>query len=117
MFHDQASFDEGLQKLTPAQQQQMQGARPDVVVRMLADAEGVVPYMKQRGLPEAKIQACLADRATTDRLTKQTQGKGPTEGGGDGTVSGTPTLLINGKVVANALTWAQVEAALKAAGA
>ncbi len=97
MFHDQASFDEGIQKLTPAQQQQLQAAKPDEVIKLLADAEGIIPYMKQRGLPEAKIQACLADRATIDKLTKQTQDKT-----NDGTVSGTPTLLINGKVLQGA---------------
>lgn len=112
MFHDQAQFDEGLQKMTPAQQQQLQAAKPDQVVTMLADGEGVIPYMKQRGLPEAKIAACLADRATIDRLTKQTQDKT-----NDGTVSGTPTVLLNGKVLTGAITWPQVEAALKAAGA
>jgi protein-disulfide isomerase len=118
MFHDQAAFDEGLQKMTPAQQQQLQqaAANPKVAIRMLADAEGVVPYMKQRGLPQAKIDACLSDQAMIDKLTKQTQGKGPTEGGGDGTVHGTPTLIINGKVT-DALTWPQLDAALKAAGA
>ena len=114
MFHDQAGFDEGLQKMTPEQQQalQAQASKPDVLIKMLAEAEGIVPYMKQRGLPEAKIQACLANRAEVDRLTKQTQDKT-----NDGTVSGTPTLLINGKVVNGAITWPQVEAALKAAGA
>lgn len=117
MFADQKQFDDGITKLTAAQQQQLQGAKPDQIIRMLADAEGIVPYMKQRGLTEAKARACLADHATIDMLTKQTQGKGPTDGGGDGTVQGTPTLLINGKVVPGAITWPQLEAALKAAGA
>ena len=112
MFHDQAQFDDGLTKMTPAQQQQLQAAKPDQVVAMLAAAEGVIPYMKQRGLPEAKINACLADRATVDKLTKQTQDKT-----NDGTVTGTPTVMLNGKVLTGAVTWPQVEAALKAAGA
>ena len=112
MFHDQAQFDDGLTKMTPAQQQQLQAAKPDQVVTMLADAEGVIPYMKQRGLTEAKINTCLADRATIDKLTKQTQDKT-----NDGTVTGTPTLLLNGKVLTGAVTWPQVEAALNAAGA
>jgi protein-disulfide isomerase len=112
MFHDQAQFDDGLQKMTPAQQQALQGAKPDQVFRTLADAEGVIPYMKQRGLTQAKIDQCLGDKATIDKLAKVTQDKTA-----DGTVTGTPTLLINGKVVPGAVTWPQVEAALKAAGA
>ena len=112
MFHDQAQFDEGLTKMTPAQQQALQGAKPAQMFRMLADAEGVVPYMKQRGLTQAKIDQCMADQALIDKFTKTTQEKTA-----DGTVAGTPTLLLNGKVLANVITWPALDAALKAAGA
>ena len=112
MFHDQAQFDDGLTKMTPAQQQALQGAKPVQVFKALADAEGIIPYMKQRGLTQAKIDQCMTDQAMIDKFTKTTQDKTA-----DGTVKGTPTVLINGKVADNAITWPQVEAALKAAGA
>ena len=35
----------------------------------------------------------------------------------DGTVGGTPTFLINGKVAEGAISWSQVQDALKKAGA
>lgn len=112
MFHDQAQFDDGLTKMTPAQQQALQGAKPVQVFKALADAEGIIPYMKQRGLTQAKVDQCMGDQALIDKFTKTTQDKTA-----DGTVKGTPTVLINGKVADNAITWPQVEAALKAAGA
>ncbi len=54
----------------------------------------------------------LANMGEIDRLTKQTQDKTQ-----DGTVSGTPTFLINGKVVPNAISWKDIESALKQNGA
>lgn len=112
MFKDQAQFDEGLTKMTPAQQQALQGAKPDQVFKALADAEGIIPYMKQRGLTQAKVDQCMGDQTLIDKFTKTTQDKTA-----DGTVAGTPTLLLNGKVLANVITWPALEAALKAAGA
>ena len=82
--------------------------------RIGAEALGLLSFVKQRGLPEAKANSCLTDAAEIDRLAKQTQDKGP---GGDKTVSGTPTFLLNGKVLDGAIGWSQVEAALKRAGA
>jgi protein-disulfide isomerase len=77
----------------------------------MAEQMGLIDFAKQRGIPEAKARQCLADMTQIDRWTKQTQDKSA-----DGTVSGTPTLLINGKKV-DAVTWGQLEQLLKAAGA
>ena len=46
--------------------------------------------------------------AQVDRLTKQTQDRTS-----DGTVSGTPTFLINGKVAPGVLTWGQLQAGVE----
>lgn len=107
----QPGFNDKLQALTPAQQQQLQAAKPTDAMRLLAQQMGLIDFMKQRGLPESRINQCLADTALIDKLTKQTQDRGA-----DGTVSGTPTVLVNGKKV-DGISWADVEKALKAAGA
>ena len=52
-----------------------------------------------------------ADTAAIERLAKITQDRGA-----DGTVGGTPTLIVNGTKV-DGITWPDVEKALKAAGA
>jgi hypothetical protein len=71
----------------------------------------LINFAKQRGIPEAKARACLGDMTQIDRWTKQTQDKSA-----DGTVAGTPTLILNGKK-AEAITWTQLEPLLKGAGA
>ena len=111
MYAAQPGFNDKLQALTPAQQQQLQSAKPTDAMRMLAQTMGLIDFMKQRGLPEARVNQCLADTALIDKLTKQTQ-----DHGADGTVTGTPTVLVNGNKV-DGISWADVEKALKAAGA
>ncbi|SFP90673.1 DsbA family protein [Sphingomonas rubra] len=111
MYAAQTGFNDKLQALTPAQQQQLQTAKPTDAVRMLAQQMGLIDFMKQRGLPEARVNQCLADTALIDKLTKQTQDRGA-----DGTVTGTPTVLVNGTKI-DGIAWTDVEKALKAAGA
>ena len=116
MFQNQTAFGDALQKAGPAVQGQIQAAKPPEAFRLMGQAMGLVDFVKARGVPEAKANQCLTDMGEIDRLTKQTQGKGPAPAG-DGTVSGTPTFLINGKVADGVITWPAMEQALKRAGA
>lgn len=112
MYANQQSFNDKLIAAPAAVQDRLKTAKPVEAVNILADTMGLVDFVKQRGLPEAKARACLADMGQIDRLTKQTQDRTS-----DGTVTGTPTFLINGKVAPGVITWGQLEPALKAAGA
>jgi protein-disulfide isomerase len=111
MYANQTAFVDKWQATPPAVQAQLQTAKPAQAVTLLAEQMGLVDFVKQRGIPEAKARACLSDTAAIDRLTKITQDRGA-----DGTVSGTPTLIVNGKKV-DGIGWGDVEKALKAAGA
>ena len=111
MFAAQTEFNNKLQSAPPALQQQIQSARPVDAIRMMAEQMGLIDFVKQRGIPEAKARQCLADGSQIDRWTKQTADKTQ-----DGSVTGTPTLLINGQK-ADAVTWGQLEPLLKNAGA
>jgi protein-disulfide isomerase len=111
MYQAQDGFNTRLQATPQAVQAQLQTAKPVEAIRIMAEQMGLIDFAKQRGIPEAKARQCLADMTQIDRWTKQTQDKSA-----DGTVSGTPTLLINGKKV-DAVTWGQLEPLLKAAGA
>lgn len=111
MYANQTAFLDKLQAMSPALQQQIQAARPQDAIRMLGEQMGIVEFAKQRGIPEAQARQCLSDMTRVDALTKQTQDKG-----NDGTVTGTPTVLINGSKV-EAIGWPDVEKALKRAGA
>lgn len=111
MYQVQEGFNSKLQGMSPQVQQQLQTAKPVDAIRIMAEQMGLIDFAKQRGIPEAKARACLTDMTQIDRWTKQTQDKSA-----DGTVTGTPTLLINGKKI-EALSWGQLEPLLKAAGA
>jgi protein-disulfide isomerase len=114
MFANQNSFIDAAQKAPPNVQQAIEAAAPAEKFRLLSEAMGLTEFVKQRGVSADKAQSCLSDAAAIDRLAKITQDRGP---GGDGTVTGTPTFLINGKVAQGAIGWPDVEKALKQAGA
>ena len=111
MYQAQEGFNTKLQAMPQPVQQQLQTAKPVDAIRIMAEQMGLVDFAKQRGIPEAKARTCLADMKQIDRWTKQTQDKSA-----DGTVTGTPTLILNGKKI-DALSWGQLEPLLKAAGA
>lgn len=114
MFVGQDAFNAAWQKMTPAVQQQLQSTKPEQAFVLWGEKLGVIDFVKQRGLPEPKARGCLADAKMIDKLAKQTQDAGP---GGSGTVTGTPTFLINGKVAEGVITWPAMVTALKSAGA
>ncbi|PZQ61195.1 MAG: protein-disulfide isomerase [Sphingomonas taxi] len=113
MYIDQPKFLDAQMKAAQDQAflQQSQSFTPPQVANAWADRMGYVEFVKQRGVTEAQARACLSDAKAIDALTKLTQ---------DGTekhdVTGTPTFILNGAKV-DGVTWAQVEAALKNAGA
>lgn len=110
MYQDQSATLDRMQAIPQAEQARLQSIPPLQAVSAWADAAGYVDFVKQRGVPEAKARACLADKALLDQVVKITE-----EGGA--TVTGTPTFLLNGEKIENAVTWPQIEAALKGAGA
>ena len=114
MYQGQAPFEEKLsdQAATAALQQKLVNAPGPAIANGWADYMGFVDFMKQRGLPEAKARACLNDQASIDQLTKMMDdaGRAPY------TVTGTPSFYIGGRKL-DAVSWPDVEQALKAAGA
>lgn len=110
-YANQDAMNQKMVALTPAQQQALQRGTPTQMITGWTEAIGGIDFMKQRGLPEARARACLGDQKTIDALTAVTQKRG-----GDGTVTGTPTLIVNGTKV-DGIGWSDVEKAIKRAGA
>jgi protein-disulfide isomerase len=92
--------------------QQVEAMPPQQRVAAVAEKFGYLAFVQQRGVPEAQARACLADQAATEALVKAAE-----TGQKEYNISGTPTFILNGKVLENTGTWPQVETALKAAGA
>ena len=110
-YQNQDAMNQKLVAVSPAQQQALQGGSPASIITGWTQAIGGIDFMKQRGLPEGKARQCLADQTRIDAITAVTQKRGA-----DGTVSGTPTLILNGNKL-ETVSWADVEKALKSAGA
>jgi len=112
MYMAQPQFEAKLadQAATTALQTQLQGKTPNEAAAAWGDYLGYVEFVKQRGIPEAKARACIADKAALDEII------GMMSKGDGAAVTGTPTFIINGAKV-DGVSWPDVEAALKRAGA
>jgi protein-disulfide isomerase len=95
-----------LQALTPAQFQQIRNLPPGRQAAALVRAAGLDQYFRQRGMPAARIDACLSDRNGMMRLGEITRAADALG------VQGTPTFLINGRSVGT-LNWARLEPMLR----
>jgi protein-disulfide isomerase len=114
MFANQQIFGqriEQLQQTNPQVLQQIQTMAPAQAAATMADALGMIEFMKQRGVPEAKARQCLADPKLIEGIAKVNADAANVHG-----VNSTPTFFING-AKAEAGSWDQLEPLLKAAGA
>ncbi|HWU03803.1 MAG TPA: thioredoxin domain-containing protein [Novosphingobium sp.] len=76
----------------------------------LADALGYTEFFQARGLPADQQHKCLADLSAAEKVAKES------ETISNAGINSTPTLMINGNKIP-ALTWPELETALKSAGA
>lgn len=90
----------------------LQGASPTRIATAWAEKLGYDDFVKQRGVPAAKLNQCLSDEAAITDATKATEAAMQS-----GDVTGTPTFYLNGEKVEGVVSWKQLEDALKAAGA
>lgn len=113
IYADQANWSGKVQSLPPAELQRLQALPPEQQVSAIVKSAGLDQFFRQRGIPQAKIDACLTDQQGLKKLAGLT-GLGTREG-----VTGTPTFFINGATVEllnGQGIWPQLEAALRKAG-
>lgn len=75
----------------------------------LVKIAGLDEFFRQRGMPQSKIDSCLADKSNLDAAMAITE-----RGNKDG-INGTPNFLINGKLQPEAGEWKTLEPVLRAA--
>jgi len=110
MFGEQAALFERAQKIDPQESARIAALPPQQQFAPLARLLGLDQFFKVRGLPTAQAEACLADPAAVDELTRIN-----TTATERYQIAGTPTFLINGEVVQNAADWAALKPKLVAA--
>ena len=86
-------------------------ATPQQIATIFAEQLGYLAFVTQRGLPESKARACLADpKAYADLEARFKAANDQYK------VTGTPTFILNGQVVPDASGWDALQPALRAAG-
>jgi protein-disulfide isomerase len=113
LYADQHNWAGRLQSLTQDQAQQIQSLPPTARSRAFVQAVGLEDFFRQRGMPQARIESCLADTSGLDRLTEITR-----KAGDEHEITGTPTFMINGEVSRDIGTppfWPQLERELRRA--
>jgi protein-disulfide isomerase len=110
LFASQSEWLGKLQTLSPAQAQQLETLPPGQAAVGLAQAAGLDQFVRVRGIPAAKAQACLADEGMVKRLVDANQSAVKQY-----QVAGTPTFLINNNVVPESANWKTLEPAIQQA--
>lgn len=111
MFKDQPKWIGTAQtNLTPEKQQALGALPPNKQTVETANAAGLVQWAAMRGVPTAKSTQCLGNQAEIDRLVQINS-----DANSNYDLAGTPTFLINGKVVEQTATWELLEPKLKEA--
>ena len=111
MYKDQDSWIGKIQKVPPAQLEALQGLPPTRQFVELAKLAGFQQYAAVRGVPVAKSTQCLTDQNSVNQLVQMT---------GDATTEypkfpGTPTFVINGKMLEKVASWKDLEGKIKSA--
>jgi protein-disulfide isomerase len=109
LYATQAEWIGRLQSMSPAQQQALQNASPGEQAAAIVTTTGLDQFFRQRGMPQGRIDSCLADASGYERLAEITR-----NGAQNDQVQGTPTFIINGEKV-DAGTWPQLEQRLRGA--
>ena len=111
LFKDQADWMGRLQTVPEAQIQALTAMGPERQFLEIAKVAGMQQWAAMRGVPTAKSTQCLTDQEAVNQLVQMNS---------DATnefpdMPGTPTFVINGKMVENAGTWELLEPQIREA--
>ncbi len=114
LYADQPDWIAKAQSADPAAMQALSTLPPNQQLAEVAKLAGFPEYAAMRGLPSAKLNACLADPNAPTKLVQMQTDATTTYPD----IAGTPSFVINGKLIEikpGSSSWSQVEAALKTA--
>jgi protein-disulfide isomerase len=111
LFRDQSDWVGRLQTVPQDQIETLTAMGPERQFLEIAKVAGMQQWAAMRGVPTAKSTQCLTDQAAVNQLVQMNS---------DATneypnMQGTPTFVINGKMVENAATWELLEPKIREA--
>ncbi|TFU06453.1 protein-disulfide isomerase [Polymorphobacter arshaanensis] len=109
-YANQSVWTEPFTKLTDADSKRLAALPQDQQIGALAVTGGLDGFMRTRGMPRAKFDQCLSNKASFDQLTKIR-----TDAVEKYKLTGTPTFVINGETQADTYNWATLQPKLQAA--
>ncbi len=109
-YKDQSDWTKGFIETSPENQTRIAALPQDQQIAAMAETAGLDAYVRARGIPRAKFDACLADKGQMEKLTAM--GTQATE---TYKLTGTPGFIINGKTQEGVFTWAGLEPKLQEA--
>ena len=111
LYKDQPIWVGKIQKVPPAKLEALQNLPPNKQFLELAKLSGLQQYAAVRGVPMARSTQCLTNENSVNQLVQMT---------GDATTAypdfpGTPTFVLNGKMLDRVASWKDLEGKLKSA--
>jgi len=109
LYQSQATWFGRVADAPPAQLNAMQNLPPMQRNAAMVKLAQLDEFFRQRGMPQSKIDSCLASQANLDKALEITN-----RGNKDG-INGTPNFMINGKLRPEAQDWKTLEPSLRGA--
>lgn len=109
LYKDQRNWMGRIQAMPQEQLAALGNMPPRESAGLVVRAAGLDEFFRQRGMPSAQIQSCLADPAGLEKVA-EIKKKGDEAG-----VNGTPSFFINGKFYEGPATWRGLEPVLREA--
>jgi protein-disulfide isomerase len=108
-FSQQEAWIEPFTRLTAEEQRRLQALPAEQQVTGFADAGQLDAFVRVRGIPRARYEACLRDQqavAQLERIQREAIDRYK--------VQGTPTFVLNGETLGGVIDWATLEPRIKA---
>lgn len=110
LFKDQPNWTGKLQQVPPQQLEALQTMPPEQQFASIAKWAGLQQFAAMRGVPTAKSTQCLTDQNEINKLVQMNS-----DATSQYNIPGTPSFLINGKLVDQAASWEALEPAIQKA--
>jgi protein-disulfide isomerase len=111
IYKDQVTWVEKFQSTPREQLEQLETLGPNQLPLQAAKFAGLQDWAAARGVPPARSTQCLTDAAKVDKLVQNSQAvtnEFPQ-------FPGTPSFILNGKMLEQTATWATLEPKLREA--